>query len=172
MGIPENTYKFIQKRLETALTELKSVEDEMSSTDPHSLTFTELKTQKFDIKKKITNFKLLLNYPKLKIEEQSEFCDMGNAVTLLLNEKEKLVYIDSIRIGKNVIISIDCQLAQEILGKKVGDKGFYICRNTGKVINWEIKKIDPHSIAKGILKPIKEDEVEEKTQEAETEKVA
>jgi hypothetical protein len=154
MGIPENTYKYLKSLAKNLSARIQEIDGEMSVTNPHSSTFEELRSEKFELNGKLTRINHSLITPIAKIKDQNEFCLLGNAVLLNINGKIKRYFIDSICVGKSVSISVDCQLAKAILGKGVGDKGTYKCQNTGQTISWEILEIEPYSIAKNIFKPV------------------
>ncbi len=151
-AIPQNTHKFLLKKLEATLKEEAEIGEAMETTDPHSQTFEEYRLRKIALHNEAIQLSLLLKAPIAQIKDQSEQCLLGNGVLLLVNGKRKKIFIDAACIGKSASVSVSCQLAQAILGKKVGDKGSYLCRNTGKMIHWEILEIEPYSLAKGIFK--------------------
>lgn len=154
MGIPENTHKYLANLAKDSKTRIQEIEEEMSVTDTYSSTFEELRCEKLDLINKLAELNHWLSLPIANIKEQNEFCLLGNAVYLNINGKKKRYFINSVCIGKSASISVQCQLAKEILTKKVGSKGTYKCQNTGQTINWEILAIEPYSIAKNIFKPV------------------
>lgn len=151
-AIPENTHRFLQNQLYATLKKEVEIGEAMEITDPHSQTFEDYKLSKINAHNEVIRLRALLQVPIAKIKDQSEQCLLGSGVLLLVNGKRKKIFIDAACIGKSASISVNCQLAQAILGKKVGDKGSYLCHNTGKMIYWEILEIEPYTIAKGIFK--------------------
>ncbi len=155
-AIPENSYKFLQKKLAKILQEKRDLEEDMGVTDPHSQTFQEFKNKIISLHNEAVEIIQLLKAPVAKIEDQSEKCLLGSGALVLVNNKLKEIFIDAACIGKSASVSVNCQLAQAILGKKVKDEGSYLCRNTGKMIYWEILGLRPYSLAKSIFKKNRE----------------
>lgn len=118
----------------------------------HEASANDYAVQQLD--KRIISTTKLLNRQLYIPKEQSQYVSIGSGVKLLLNGKQRELFVDSTCVGKcKEMISLHSPLGEAIYGGQLGDEGVYEVE--GAKFSYRILEILPYTKAKEILKKTK-----------------
>jgi len=149
-AIPLGTAKHLTKELmsiQENIADIKATVTDGHFKDPNLL--GELET----LKLKEQTLTKCLEGQVVHIKDQNEVCCLGNGVKMLINGKQKMLYLDHVPTKAAGTISINSNLGRKIWGRKAGDSGIFINENASKPTEqkWEILEIFSHTKAKKLF---------------------
>ncbi len=153
--LTKNTARFLEKERDTKREELKGLLshgtggkhiDAQQDASTHAASVQVLE-------KRVNEIEKILEYSHVSVpKDQTQMVCLGNGVEILLGDKKKTFFVESVSVGINGnVLSLFSPLGKKLFGKKKGESGQYGVN--GNALTFTVLEIIPYSKATEILKP-------------------